>query len=48
MSDKEKKEPTTREIMDKVYAMTPEEFNRMMHENFRRMCNKPLPGDGDQ
>ena len=44
MADDEKKpEQTAREIMDKVYAMSPEEFNQMMFDNFRRMCRKPLP-----
>lgn len=39
MSDEKK----TREIMDKIYAMTPEEVNRLLADNFRRMCSKPLP-----
>ena len=45
MPEQEKKEPTTREIMDKVYAMTPEERNRMIHVNFWRLCSKPLRSD---
>lgn len=42
MSD-EPEQQKTREIMDKIYAMTPEEFNRFLGENFKRMCSKPFP-----
>lgn len=38
-------EKKTREIMDKIYAMAPEEVNRFLADNFRRMCCKPLPND---
>ena len=31
-------EQPTREIMDKIYAMTPEEFSDFMHWNWRRLC----------
>lgn len=44
MTDEENDKPqTTREIMDKIYSMTPEEVNLFLAENFRRMCSKPLP-----
>jgi len=33
----------TREIMDKIYEMTPEEVTRFLGEHFRRLCSKPLP-----
>lgn len=40
-------EKTTREIMDKIYAMTPEEVNQFLADNFRRMCSRPLPTSDD-
>ena len=43
MTDEVKLPQTTREIMDKLYAMTPEEVNRFLGEHFRRLCRKPLP-----
>lgn len=43
MTDEVKLPQTPREIMDKLYAMTPEEVNRFLGEHFRRMCSKPLP-----
>lgn len=39
------KEKTTREIMDKIYEMTPEEVSRFLADNFRRMCSKPNEHD---
>ncbi len=36
-------EKTTREVMDKIYAMTPEEVNKLLAENFRLKCSQPLP-----
>lgn len=36
---------TPREIVAKLAAMTPEEFNRFMHEHFQRLCARPLPAD---
>jgi hypothetical protein len=41
----ETKPQTTREIMDKLYAMTPEEVNRFLGEHFQRIISKPLPDD---
>ncbi len=38
----EKPQQTTREIMDKLYAMAPEEVNQFLADNFRRMCSKPV------
>lgn len=45
MSEKQKDQPgqTPREIMDKIYAMTPAEFSKFMADNFKRICSKPLP-----
>ena len=34
---------TPREILDKLHAMTPEEFSRFMAEHFQRLCARPLP-----
>jgi hypothetical protein len=34
---------TTRETMDKIYAMSPEELSQFLGDNFRRMCSRPLP-----
>jgi hypothetical protein len=39
----EEKKQTTREIMDKIYAMTPEEFNRYLAWHFDQLCNRPIP-----
>jgi len=41
MSEKEKDK--TREIMDKIYAMTPEETNRLLRDHFRRLCSRKIP-----
>ncbi|WP_179879859.1 hypothetical protein [Bradyrhizobium ottawaense] len=45
MTDKPKDQPqqTPREIMDKLYAMTPAEFSNFMADHFQRLCSKPLP-----
>jgi len=45
MTDEVKLPQTTREIMDKLYAMTPEEVNRFLGEHFQRIISKPLPDD---
>jgi hypothetical protein len=45
MTDKPKpdREQTPREIIEKLNAMSPEEFNRFMHDHFRALCSRPLP-----
>jgi hypothetical protein len=35
----------TREIMDKLYAMTPAEVNQFLGEHFMRLISRPLPVD---
>jgi hypothetical protein len=47
LSETEEEKRNTREIMDKIYAMTPEEFNRFMHEHFERLWRKSIP-NGDR
>lgn len=39
----ERKPETSREIIDKLYAMTHAEFNQFMAGHFHRLCSKPLP-----
>jgi hypothetical protein len=49
MADEKKPEQSPREIIEKLHAMSPEEFNRFMHENFARLCKQPLPNcSGDR
>jgi hypothetical protein len=38
----EKPEQTPREMIAKLAAMSPEEFNRFMAWNFNRICKLPL------
>jgi hypothetical protein len=42
MSNEEKPELTPREKIEKLAAMSPEEFNRFMLWNFTRICKQPL------
>lgn len=42
--DKKDKPQTTREIMDKLYAMTPAEVDRFLGEHFQRLCSLPMQG----
>jgi hypothetical protein len=43
MADEKKPEQTPREIIEKLAAMSPEEFNYFMMEHFKRLCRQPLP-----
>lgn len=45
MADEEKPEQTPREMIAKLAAMSPEEFNAFMRWNFNRICKLPLPQD---
>jgi hypothetical protein len=40
MSEK-KQAQTPREIIEKLAAMTPKEFNGFMYEHFNRLCSQP-------
>lgn len=33
----------TRDTMDKIYAMTPDEVNQFLGDHFRRLCSKKIP-----
>lgn len=47
MSEEKKPEQTPREIIAKLAALSPEEFDRFMHGHFQRLCRQPLP-NGDR
>ncbi|MET3225707.1 hypothetical protein ABIE85_001466 [Bradyrhizobium diazoefficiens] len=47
MATKDESPQTPREVMDKIYAMTPSEFSQFMAGHFQRMCSKPLPSEDD-